>query len=47
MRTLASMDVFEERGEMVYGHSALSKVLVDPTFRTLIVGMYVKEAFDI
>lgn len=41
MRTLVSVGVFEEREESAYGHSALSEALIDSTFRTLIVGMYV------
>ena len=43
MRTLVSIGVFEERGERLYAHSALSKTLLDPAFRTLVVGMYVEE----
>lgn len=41
MRTLVGMGIFEERAEATYGHSTLSWELVDPSFRTMVTGMYV------
>lgn len=41
MRALVGIRFCEERAENTYGHSALSRELIDPNFRTVFVGMYV------
>ncbi len=35
--------IFEEIAESTYVHNAVSRILIDPTFRTLIIGMYVQK----
>lgn len=47
MRALVGIRFFEERAENTYGHSALSRELIDPTFRTMIIGMYVFNLVDL
>lgn len=44
MRALVGLRFFEERAEKTYGHSSLSRELIDATFRTMIVGMCVLNA---
>lgn len=39
MRAIVGIGVFEDRAENTYAHTALSRTLNDPTFRTLIIGM--------
>lgn len=39
MRAVVGIGVFEERAENLYAHTAVSRTLIDPTFRTLITGM--------
>ena len=41
MRTLVSIGIFKEETNLLYGHNLLSRTLIDPTFRTLIIGMFV------
>ena len=43
MRALVGLRFFEERAENTYEHSSLSRELIDPTFRTMIVGMCVHD----
>ena len=43
MRALVGIRVFEERAENTYGHNALSRELIEPNFRTMVIGMYVVE----
>ena len=39
MRALVGMRIFEEKAENTYGHTSLSRELIDPTFRIMITGM--------
>ena len=39
MRALVGMLIFEEKAENTYGHTILSRELIDPTWRTMITGM--------
>lgn len=43
MRALVGIRFLEERAENTYGHSTLSRELIDPTFRTMVVAMYVPD----
>ncbi len=41
MRALVGIQFCEEKAENTYGHSTLSRELIDPNFRIIFVGMYV------
>lgn len=41
MRALVGIGIFTEFGEETYSHNNLSRTLLNLTFRTLVIGMYV------